>query len=801
MEFKWQIYKILNPDISRNIAFNSNGFIRHYTSIGMKLRRKYSIYQVEPNFNHQYYKNRYDDIKHLNDTELEIHWLLHGKKENRVNHETGVDSNTIVFPIEPSTCIPSSVSTNTESIKNVDIPQGFSVDTNLPETSIVMTESIKNVDIPQGFSVDTNLPETSIVMTESIKNVDIPQGFSFDTNLPEISIVMSYFNNRKIQTINTLNSFENNYAGKYKFEVIIVDDNSEEENRLDNIVNQYSFPIKYRYITREEKGNRINPCGAYNTGFKMAKGYIVIIQNPECYHFGDIIDHAIKNITDKNYLSYSCFNTGSFELSSELLSDTLKIHDNNFLRKNKNTVTLDWYNHPTIRPVNYHFCSVITKRNLDILGGFDEAYADGYCFDDDDFLLEIQYKLKLNVITVAPNEGFVVHQYHNSVYLNNKSLEIKWNKNKELFDIKKLKYTNIDNINYIKFNEYFKNIKTIKYFTYCTTFYYFDKMLKYVKIIKHYYPELKDTPLNINKLLFNNYSFDSFTEEFNELTVWFNNSTQEDFFILDEITYCHFLGYYLASNKNKKTLENFLSKSKYIVFFSELFESKEKMNTIGNSMCDINFTKMYFGKAYKCCLCDGNNISLLRALGIYTNIIYFPPTGYSEIINYVSLPSYNNKPIDILIYGAIDRGHIPYRSEIIDFLKNELLKKGYNIVVYDRSLYGEKKDEILKQTKIVIHIPMFESQYSFPWAKCSELMAKKIFFILSVKTPSINFTNNNDTVDIPLVDFLNKETLINNIEKYINDENYRKNVIENNYEYIKKYYNLDLMLLDTFQKK
>ena len=57
------------------------------------------------------------------------------------------------------------------------------------------------------------------------------------------------------------------YVGKYNFEVVIVDDNSNDENRLEEDIKQFSIPIKLIVISNEEKGNRINPCAAYNRGF------------------------------------------------------------------------------------------------------------------------------------------------------------------------------------------------------------------------------------------------------------------------------------------------------------------------------------------------------------------------------------------------------------------------------------------------------------------------------------------------------------------------------------------------------
>ena len=56
---------------------------------------------------------------------------------------------------------------------------------------------------------------------------------------------------------------------------------------------------------------------------------------------------------------------------------------------------LNWYNHPIERPCNYHFCSAIYKNKLKLIGGFDERFNYGYCYDDDELLLTIKKVLKL----------------------------------------------------------------------------------------------------------------------------------------------------------------------------------------------------------------------------------------------------------------------------------------------------------------------------------------------------------------------------------------------------------------------
>ena len=222
----------------------------------------------------------------------------------------------------------------------------------------------------------------------------------------DISIVMGYYN-RKPQLINTLNYFKNHY-NNYNYEVIIVDDNSDIIHQLDDILSNYTFPIKYIKITKEEKGDRINPCVTYNKGFKETEGKRVIIQNPECIHFGDILKYVNDNLTHDDYIAFSCYNCSSNDLTNKLLNNISLINDVTFNKMNN----FKWYNHPDIRPVHYHFCAAIMNDNLKLLGGFNEEFSKGHSYDDNEILLSIKYNLGLNIKTIDPNNCFVVHQWH-----------------------------------------------------------------------------------------------------------------------------------------------------------------------------------------------------------------------------------------------------------------------------------------------------------------------------------------------------------------------------------------------------
>ena len=225
-----------------------------------------------------------------------------------------------------------------------------------------------------------------------------------------ISIVTAYYN-RKQLFINTLKSINNS---KIKdIEVIAVDDCSDDEHRLEDLINEYPF----LRVIRLEKKNKwyINPCVPFNIGFKEAKGDIIVIQNPECLHIGDVLEYASK-INVNEYVSFGCYSVD--KSITDKINGLIEFSDDEIL----NSFTLQqkrishdgdtgWYNHSIFRPTEFHFASVIHKSNLDKLNGFDERFAHGIAYDDNELLIRIKrLGLKVNIV----DNPFVIHQWHYS---------------------------------------------------------------------------------------------------------------------------------------------------------------------------------------------------------------------------------------------------------------------------------------------------------------------------------------------------------------------------------------------------
>ena len=222
-----------------------------------------------------------------------------------------------------------------------------------------------------------------------------------------ISIVIAYFNRKKLFQ-STLESLKQSKC-KEDFEVIVVDDGSDESERLEELASSYPF-LK---IIRIEKKNKWynNSCIPYNEGFKVAKGDKIIIQNPECSHFYDILSFVSSNLDSTQYLSFGCFAldkhiTDSCKTTYNREEVYLQINDES-KHSPKNGMAC-WYNHSIKRPEAYHFCTAITAGNLKKLGGFDEIYSLGIGFDDNEFVRRVKKLLPIKFV----DNTIVLHQNH-----------------------------------------------------------------------------------------------------------------------------------------------------------------------------------------------------------------------------------------------------------------------------------------------------------------------------------------------------------------------------------------------------
>tara|TARA_Y100000389_G_C17453032_1_gene516124 strand:- start:1586 stop:2884 length:1299 start_codon:yes stop_codon:yes gene_type:complete len=309
--------------------------------------------------------------------------------------------------------------------------------------------------------------------------------------------------------------------------------------------------------------------------------------------------------------------------------------------------------------------------------------------------------------------------------------------------------------------------------------FYKNKLNIYIKIINIL---TKNKPFDFESINIRDYNSHSEMPKFNYID---NNLT-----IFDELSYAYLLIFYTYANReNKLKIEHFIKNYKYICFFCEIFKS-DKLQTNGNMVCNQDFAVLFFKNAYKILLSNTKNINYLYKHNIYNNIIYFPPIGYSEIIK-KNLIENKHENIDILFYGNINNSFY-YRNNIIEEVEHFSKAKKYNFISVS-DLHDDEKDKILINTKIVIHIPSHAKLHGFPWAKTTELMNKKVFFIIEENEEMYIqgldklcvFYNRNDINDLQ-----------QKIDYYLSNKLERDIIVNKCYDYFKTKYNMDNLFRD-----
>lgn len=243
----------------------------------------------------------------------------------------------------------------------------------------------------------------------------------------KISIVTGYYN-RKDLFYETLLSIT---RSKYKdFEFIVVDDGSSPEHRLEDLTEEFPF-LKIIRLEKEDKWY-VNSCMPLNIGMSESKGNIIVLQNPECLHVHDVLTYINENVNDSNYIAISAYGLDPettkmiSQYRNERMDELLKSLPQ---RPYTGGSAPGWYNHSTYRRVYYHFCSAMTRSNMKKLNGFDERYAPGIGYDDDELIVRIS---RLGLKLMIEDKISVIHQYHDTVFWNRPDSEVLTEKNRSL---------------------------------------------------------------------------------------------------------------------------------------------------------------------------------------------------------------------------------------------------------------------------------------------------------------------------------------------------------------------------------
>jgi glycosyltransferase involved in cell wall biosynthesis len=230
-----------------------------------------------------------------------------------------------------------------------------------------------------------------------------------------ISIVMAYHNRRQL-LINTLKSIEYYNKGKSDFEIIIADDGSDVEHRIEDLPGMFSDLNIHVIWLDPEKKRYINPCIPYNIAFNFVTGDVILYQNTECLHVGDILSVIRTNSKKGTHLTFSLYSVnrglqarinGIGTFSREEIRKV--IYPMCGYREVWKDGDICWYNHSKYRRAFGSFIWSMMRVDLEALNGFDERYAFGFAWDDAEFTKRIE-RMRLQVR--YSDDPMAIHQYH-----------------------------------------------------------------------------------------------------------------------------------------------------------------------------------------------------------------------------------------------------------------------------------------------------------------------------------------------------------------------------------------------------
>jgi len=212
----------------------------------------------------------------------------------------------------------------------------------------------------------------------------------------------------------------------FPYEIIVLNDGTPDDT--EKVCKSYRQKLNIKYVFTGER-NKLSPQwrvpgAVFNEGAKLAQGSTLILTSPEIFHFDNInIYNLVKPIQkNSNLLTIP---EGKYDKEGVFLKHLIRCKDYNL------KINFSLYK-KLGTPLNTKlpFCMGISKDKFDEVEGFDPAYFEGFCFDDDDFVNKLlEAGSQYHIIN-----GKIMHLYNSKV--NRIGLENRtelWNKNHQIY--------------------------------------------------------------------------------------------------------------------------------------------------------------------------------------------------------------------------------------------------------------------------------------------------------------------------------------------------------------------------------
>jgi glycosyltransferase involved in cell wall biosynthesis len=221
-----------------------------------------------------------------------------------------------------------------------------------------------------------------------------------------------------------------------QYEVLVLNEGIEDRTKI--ICKQYEkyLPMKYVF-TGQRNANGIRwriPAFAINIGVQLSQGKNIILTCPEIYVINDCVQRMIDLMNEDP--KRIVITEGKDDRGAIFLGYVKSNYDNNTLNRMYDHGVKNFHDLNT----EYPFFMGINRDEFVSIGGYDEEFGDGYCWDD----LDIVTRLKKNGCYYHKINSKIVHLYHPRLRYGNDDIKEGWKKNEALFYSK---------INQIKRNE------------------------------------------------------------------------------------------------------------------------------------------------------------------------------------------------------------------------------------------------------------------------------------------------------------------------------------------------------------
>jgi glycosyltransferase involved in cell wall biosynthesis len=214
-----------------------------------------------------------------------------------------------------------------------------------------------------------------------------------------------------------------------EYEILVLNEGLPDDKTEDVCKEFTNLNIKYmftgqRNLTGEMKWR--TPCYPINIGIKQAKGDFIIITCPEIYHLDECISPMVTAL-EKNP-KQMVVTKGKDDWAEDFLQ-YLEIRD----ARNKEQELFEYYRLTYALTTTLPFFMAMSRSEVTEIGGYDEDFGTGICFDDANFVDRM-----LTKGNAYRNFGLrIVHLYHPRLNYKLEEIQILWKKNEALYNTRK----------------------------------------------------------------------------------------------------------------------------------------------------------------------------------------------------------------------------------------------------------------------------------------------------------------------------------------------------------------------------